>query len=119
MRAIRVAVYRVGREMAVEEIPAGLESYQGLVGGLIEEARLVPGELALVCNEEGIILGLPPNRTYRFFNGGMGLAFGDFFVCRVDGAEYAGLTGADLRRLPALIDGIAESIEKVLKIGRF
>jgi len=99
---IRAAVYRVGAEMVVQDIPKSLESYQQLVGGYIEVARL-PDDLALVCNDEGINYGMPPNRAYRFYNGAMGLAFGDFFVCRTEGSAFGSLTDDDIQRLPSII----------------
>ncbi len=115
IKKIRVAVYRAGREMVVEEIPAGLASYQGMVGGLITEATLA-NNLALICNDEGINLALPINRTYRFFNGEMGVAFGDFFVCRIADADYVGLRDEDIQKLPSVIDGLTESILNVLRM---
>ena len=63
----------------------------------------MPDGLTLVCNEEGLIHGLPPNRTYRFHNGAMGLALGDFFVCRTGEDKFAGLTDEDIQRLPSHI----------------
>ena len=117
MNTTRVAVYRVGQEMALEEIPAGLESYQGIVGGYIEEAVLAY-DLLLICNENGIAMKLRPNRIYRFFNGEEGLVFGDFFVCRLCDGEYVGLTDDDIGRLPTIIDGITESTIKILRMSR-
>ena len=44
---MRVAVYRVGEEMEVREIPATLEAKQAIVGGSITEATLAD-DLALI-----------------------------------------------------------------------
>jgi len=115
MDTMRVAVYRVNEEMEVREIPANLETYQQLVGGMITEAPLAD-DLALICNDDGIGEGLPDNRTFRYYNGEMGLAFGDFFVCRVKDADYIGLTDADIERLPAIIDTRTETTLNILKI---
>ena len=112
---MRVAVYRVGEEMEVREIPATLEAKQAIVGGSITEATLAD-DLALICNDDGIGEGLPDNRTYRYFNGEMGLAFGDFFVCRVKGEDYIGLTDADIERLPSIIDTQTETTLNILLI---
>ena len=103
MKTIRVAVYRTGMEMAIEEIPAGLESYQEIVGGYIAHVPLMIDDLVLICNEEGIPLGLSPNRVHRWPNGETEMIRGDFFVCRVLDDDYAGLTDDDIGRLPALI----------------
>ena len=117
MKTIKVAIYRVGMEMEILDIKKKLKEYQGIVGGLITEATLADN-LALICNDNGINEGLMVNRTYRFFNGELGVAFGDFFVCRVEGADYVGLTDEDIQRLPRLIDGILESLVKIYRIAR-
>ena len=113
MKTIRAAIYRVGEEVEIRDVPDTLKDYQQIVDGRIDVATLVEDELVLVCNEEGIDLRLPPNRTYRFHNGEMGLAFGDFFVCRTKEGEFAGLTDADIQRLPSLIDERGESERKI------
>jgi len=113
MKTIRAAIYRVGEEVEIRDVPDTLQSYQQIVDGRIDVATLVEDELVLVCNEEGIDLQLTPNRTYRFHNGETGLAFGDFFVCRTQEGEFAGLTDADIQRLPSLIDERGESERKI------
>ena len=118
MNTIRVAVYRVGKEMEILDVPDNLGSYQKIVDGMIEVATLTDDGLLLICNEEGIIYGMPPNRSYRFYNGEPGVAFGDFFVCRSRGSEFAGLSDEDIQRLPSLVDGLAESAMKIHAMAR-
>lgn len=66
-----------------------LEQMQAIVGGLIEPIYPYHEEVAIVCNEEGLINGLPFNRSVP---GGYGGVFGTFFVC--------GLGEEDFRSLP-------------------
>ena len=66
-----------------------LEQMQAIVGGLIEPIYPYHEEVAIVCNEEGLINGLPFNRSVP---GGYGGVFGSFFVC--------GLGEEDFRSLP-------------------
>jgi hypothetical protein len=61
---IKVLVVEVGKEPEIREIPSTLESMQGIVGGYIEGIPL-PGQVVLVCNEEGKLNGLPPNFALR------------------------------------------------------
>ena len=45
------------------EIPADLSAYQQLVGGTIQEIYpSIDDLIALICNDEGKLLGLPLNR---------------------------------------------------------
>ena len=47
-----------------KEIEGGLESMQAVVGGYIQAIYpFEDDELALICNEEGKLLGLPFNRA--------------------------------------------------------
>ena len=55
----------------------GLEEMQAVVGGWIEAIYPYEEEVAIVCNEEGLINGLPVNRSVP---GGYGGVFGTFFI---------------------------------------
>lgn len=65
------------------EINGSLESMQQLVGGLIQV--LYPfrdAEVALICNDEGKLLGLPFNRALRDERGAIyDVVAGTFFLC--------------------------------------
>ena len=45
------------------EIDDALEAMQAVVGGDIEEYMPFEDEVAIICNEEGKVTGLPPNRA--------------------------------------------------------
>ena len=47
----------------VQEIDGSLESMQRIVGGDIEAVYPFDDPVAIVCNEEGKMLGLPMNRA--------------------------------------------------------
>ena len=49
----------------MKEIDSGLESLQHEVGGYIEAIYPYEDPVALVCNEEGELEGLPLNRALR------------------------------------------------------
>lgn len=80
---IRVAVFEPGAPVAFTELSNELAPMQELVGGYIEIVGITDDGLCLVCNEEGKIDGLPPNRAFSGL-GGSDLIVGTFFVCRCD-----------------------------------
>ena len=79
-----------------QEIDGSLASMQAVVGGLIQ--LLYPfedPELALICNDEGKIMGLPYNRALRDEDGRIyDVVAGTFFLCRApaDSENLEGLT---------------------------
>lgn len=60
---MKVLVVRPMEMPAVQEIDGSLESMQRIVGGDIEAVYPFDDPVALVCNDEGKLLGLPWNRT--------------------------------------------------------
>ena len=74
-----------------KEIQGGadhLEQMQSIVGGLIEPIYPYHEEVAIVCNEEGLINGLPFNRSVP---GGYGGVFGTFFICGLGEEDFCSL----------------------------
>ena len=89
---VKVIVYRVGQAPVIEEIPNTLESMQGLVGGYIEYVPL-SDTFCLICNEEGKLVDLPPNRLAINID----VICGDFFVSRdASNGELQSVEDADL-----------------------
>ena len=67
----------------------GLQEIQELVGGLIDAIYPYDDPVALVCNDEGLLLGLPFNRSVE---GGYGGICGTFFVCSLGEDNFASLS---------------------------
>lgn len=66
----------------VVEIPHTLEAMQELVGGYIEEYMPFDDDVAIVCNEEGKMMGEELNRAiYDKENQMIDIIAGKFFVC--------------------------------------
>ncbi len=79
---IRVIVCRADERAEVVEIEDKLEAMQELVGGLIQEYMPWEDEVALICNEEGKMTGLPLNRGIKDDEGRLqDIIAGDFFIC--------------------------------------
>jgi len=77
-KIIRGLVYRVGQAPVLTEVEDSLEGLQGVVGGYIEAVH-ISDSLALICNEEGKLIGLAPNRKL-----GRDTICGDFIVLASD-----------------------------------
>lgn len=67
----------------------GLDEMQKVVGGTIQAIYPFEDNAAVVCNDEGILLGLPFNRSVP---GGYGGVFGTFFVCGLGEDDFCSLT---------------------------
>ena len=84
-----------------KEISGDLKSMQAIVGGLIEVIYpFEDPEIALICNDEGKILGLPYNRALRDEDGRVyDVVAGTFFLCRApaDSESFEGLTEGQMR----------------------
>jgi len=75
-------------EMEIQDGADHLEQMQAIVGGLIEPIYPYHEEVAIVCNEEGLINGLPFNRSVP---GGYGGVFGTFFICGLGEEDFCSL----------------------------
>lgn len=74
-KKIKVLKIEPGQAPQVKEIRNDLASLQAEVGGLIECISFPNGCVA-VCNEEGKLNGMPPNRRL-----GADIICGPFFIC--------------------------------------
>ena len=98
---MRVLVVEPERRPEVREIDGSLKSMQGVVGGLIQALFPFDEPLALVCNDEGRLLGLPANRGLRDKNGRIyDIVCGTFFICGApaDSDHFTSLTPEQIER---------------------
>lgn len=102
---IDVLYVKAGEAPMMKRIEPELAEFQKLVGGYIE--AIYPREgIALVCNEEGKLRGLPPNRYLRDRDGEIvGHIAGDFVVCGVDGDELTSVP-------PERVEGLREMFRR-------
>lgn len=88
---LEVIYIQAGEPPKSVRIENELEPMQELVGGHIEEYMPFEDDIAIICNEEGKILGLEPNRAIYDENGDMiEVICGDFFLCYapIDSEEF-------------------------------
>jgi hypothetical protein len=100
---IRVLIYPVGEPPREVVIDSDLSAFQKVVGGYIEVVGLAclpsGGTIDLICNEEGLIYGLPFN---RYVDGHR--IVGQFLIMRHNSeGEPSSLSPVDVRRYTRVI----------------
>ena len=97
---MQVIVVEPKKKPMVQDIGSDLESMQKIVGGSIEAVYPFADPVALICNEEGKLLGLPLNRALRDDEGNVyDIISGTFFLCAAppDSNHFAGLTDQQVK----------------------
>lgn len=101
---MRILVVEPEKQPYVKEISEGLEAMQTVVGGWIQATYPWCDNVALICNEEGKLIGLPLNRIIQDDEGRLvDIIAGTFFIC------YAPAYSENFQSLPENL------IEKYLK----
>ena len=98
---LRVLLVEPGNRPRTVELPHTLEAMQQTVGGLIQAVYPFEEPVALVCNDEGKLLGLPLNRGLRAEDGTLyDIVCGTFFLCAAppDSDSFVSLSEAQLVR---------------------
>ena len=100
---IKVMMVKVGTDPYITEIDNNLPALQGTVGGYIEcISPFSDMEVDLVCNEEGKLQGLTPNRYLidKATNKVVDLLVGDFFLCSSDNeGNFASLSDEQIKKI--------------------
>lgn len=91
---IHVLLVEPGRAPRDVLIVSSLKSMQSIVGGYIEVVYPYEEPVALICNEEGKLLGLPLNRVL----GGYDIIAGTFFLCGLREDDFGSLSDALLSK---------------------
>ena len=73
----------------------GLDEMQATVGGLITASYPYKEQVAIVSNDEGILLGMDYNRSIP---GGYGGIFGPFFICGLTEESFCSLTPEQMEK---------------------
>ena len=88
-----------GKRAEVLDIPHTLEAMQQQVGGYIEAIYPFEDAAAIICNEEGKLLGLEPNRAIRDSENGelLDIVCGTCFVCGLSENDFCSLTPEQMK----------------------
>ena len=103
---MKVLVVEPQKPCRVQEIES-LPDMQQLVGGDIEAVYPFQEPVALVCNSEGKLLGLPMNRplldrTYLPYD----IIRGTFFIAGLGQEDFISLTDEQIQRYKSLYDNM-------------
>ena len=111
---IAVLVVEPGKEPYVKEIDSDLKSLQHEVGGCIEAIYPYEDPVALVCNEEGKLEGLPLNRALRDEDGDIyDVVAGAFMVVGLTDDSFGSLTVEQMQKFSDLF----KVPEQFVKLG--
>lgn len=79
---MKVLVIEPGKQPVAKEIGNTLKDMQRMVGGYIQAYYPWMDEVAIICNDEGKIMGLPLNRSIFGEHGELvDIIAGTFFIC--------------------------------------
>ena len=98
---MRVLKIEPGKKPEVLELADRLEEMQKVVGGYIQALYPFDDPVVLVCNEEGKLLGLLPNRALRDEEGDIyDVVCGTMFLCGAppDSEHFCGLTAEQIEK---------------------
>lgn len=108
--SIRVVIVEAGKLPITQYIGNDLKSMQEVVGGYIEEVMLDDGTV-LICNEEGKLRGLKPNRRV-----GNDIIVGTFFIAGDDGSEdLVSLTDEQIKQYTECFQEIEEISQEEMR----
>lgn len=92
---MRILLVEPGKRPILKEIDGSLKSMQEIVGGTIQAIYPFEEPVALICNDEGNLLGLPLDRGLRDEEGRIyDIVAGTFFLCGApeDSDSFGSLT---------------------------
>ena len=85
---MKILFVEPGKEAQPAEIQGDLKEMQAIVGGRIEALCPWNDPAVLICNDEGDLLKLPPNRVLEDHD----VILGNFFICGVEGDGFVSLS---------------------------
>ena len=92
-KRIKVVLAEPGKKAKVTEIENTLENLQKIVGGYIECVYPFEDNVGIICNEEGKLIELEPNRVLRDENGNaVDIIFGTFIITGLTEDDFGSLT---------------------------
>lgn len=91
---MRVILVKPGEVARIAEIGEELHDMQEIVGGTIQALYPWDDPVAVVCNDEGKITGLPLNRVLGDYD----IIAGTFFICGIQDDTFCSLTEQQLQK---------------------
>lgn len=120
MNEIRVLFVAPEKEPCVKDVSVALEALQKEVGGYIQAIYPFEDQVALLCNEEGKLLGLPLNRVLRDRDGEIyDIISGNFLIVGLGDEQFESLTEDQINKYSSLYAVPEKFIRKDGKIVVF
>lgn len=85
---MKVVLVNPGVCAEITDLGHDLKSMQSAVGGLMQAVYPFPEKVALACNDEGKLIGLPLNRCVENYD----IIAGSFFICGIGEEDFCSLT---------------------------
>ena len=98
---MRVLIVEPGCAPYEKEVASSLAQMQAIVGGTIQAIHPFAEPVALICNDEAKLLGMPLNRALYDGEGRIyDVVAGTYFLCGVspDSSEFTSLEDAQIQR---------------------
>ena len=90
---MKVLIVEPGKYPREADIEHTLQAEQKIVGGTIEAVYPWRDRACIVCNDDGIALGLPLNRMLGDYD----IIHGTFFICGLSHEDFADLTPQQIK----------------------
>ena len=95
---IKILIVEPMKRPYEKEISGDLHEMQAIVGGTIQAVYPFQDMAAIVCNDDGKLIGLPPNRFLRDGDGApYDVICGTFFVVGVGREDFVSLTDRQVK----------------------
>ena len=103
IETMKVLVVEPEKEPYVKEISSGLSSLQKEVGGFIEAVYPFEDPVAIICNEEGKLEGLPLNRALRDEDGHVyDIIAGTFLIAGLSDDNFCSLDDTQIEKFSSM-----------------
>lgn len=108
MEKIKVLLVEPMKQTRVVEVENTLEAKQKIVGGLIQHVSLGSDEAAIICNDEGKLLGLKPNRPLLYNEQIYDIVCGTFLIvgAPADSDTYSSLPDSLIEKYSSLYNSL-------------
>ena len=101
---IRVVLLEPHQMAKTVEVKNTLEGLQELVKGNIEPFYPFEEEVCFICNDEGKINGMEPNRAiYDDDHNMIGVLFGPGFICSCGGEDFGSLSDEQIEKYTEML----------------
>lgn len=99
---MKVLIVEPNEKARIAEIDNSLETLQSIVGGYIECIYPFEDNVGIICNEEGKLIGLEPNRALRDEDGEIiDVICGTFIVTGLTEDDFGSLTDEQAEKYSA------------------